>query len=102
MYFRGLGDATRLRILELLRGERDLSVGELADRLCIAQPKVSNHLACLRRLGFVESRREHRVVHNRIVHRQIERILDLAYELFEENERHAAACSSSPRPRRRM
>jgi DNA-binding transcriptional ArsR family regulator len=28
-YFRGLGDSTRLRILELLRDEGELSVGEL-------------------------------------------------------------------------
>ncbi len=32
-YFRGLGDATRVRILELLRDEGELSVGELVERL---------------------------------------------------------------------
>ena len=47
-YFRGLGDPIRLRILELLRSEGELSVGELVGRLGLAQPKVSNHLACLR------------------------------------------------------
>ena len=47
-YFRGLGDPIRLRILELLRSEGELSVGELVARLELPQPKVSNHLACLR------------------------------------------------------
>src|SRR5262249_35882625 len=47
-YFRGLGEPTRLRILELLRDEGELSVGELVRRLAVPQPKVSNHLAGLR------------------------------------------------------
>src|SRR5438067_2004378 len=64
-YFRGLGDATRVRILELLRDEGELSVGELVERLALPQPKVSNHLACLRWCGFIEARREHRTVYNR-------------------------------------
>jgi DNA-binding transcriptional ArsR family regulator len=62
-YFRALGDPTRLRILALLGAEGELSAGELTRRLGLAQPKVSNHLACLRWCGFVEARREHRVVH---------------------------------------
>ena len=49
-YFRGLGDPIRLRILELLRYEGELSVGELVEKLGLPQPKVSNHLACLRRM----------------------------------------------------
>ena len=65
-YFRALGDPTRLRILALLDAEGELSAGELTRRLGLAQPKVSNHLACLRWCGFVEARREHRVVHYRI------------------------------------
>ena len=44
-YFRGLGDPIRLRILELLRAEGELSVGELVTRLGLPQPQVSNHLA---------------------------------------------------------
>jgi DNA-binding transcriptional ArsR family regulator len=60
-YFRAFGDATRLRILELLVG-REHSVGELVALLGTSQPQVSNHLACLRWCGFVDTRREHRVV----------------------------------------
>src|SRR5881409_1772859 len=40
-YFRGLGDPIRLRILELLRAEGELTVSQLVERLGIAQPKVS-------------------------------------------------------------
>src|SRR5947208_15807302 len=91
-YFRGLGDQTRVKILELLRDEGELSVGELVERLGEPQPKVSNHLACLRWCGFVEARREHRVVYNRIADRRVVAMLDLANALHEDNDEHDAAC----------
>jgi DNA-binding transcriptional ArsR family regulator len=72
IYFRGLGDPIRLRILELLRREGELSVGELVRRLELPQPQISNHLACLRWCGFVEARREGRTVYNRIADRRVE------------------------------
>ncbi|GAA1646020.1 ArsR/SmtB family transcription factor [Catellatospora bangladeshensis] len=53
--FAVLGEANRLRILELLRGA-ELSVGELVDRLGMSQPAVSKHLKVLREAGFVSSR----------------------------------------------
>ena len=90
-YFRGLGDPTRVRILELLAAG-ELSVGELVEALGESQPKVSNHLACLRWCGFVESRREHRTIYYRVADGRVERILKLARELLEQNEEHVAAC----------
>jgi DNA-binding transcriptional ArsR family regulator len=91
-YFRGLGDPTRVRILELLRDEGELSVGDLVERLGEPQPKVSNHLACLRWCGFVEARREHRVVFNRIADQRVLEMLELAHALLADNEEHVAAC----------
>ena len=91
-YFRGLGDATRLRILELLRDEGELSVGALVARLGVAQPKVSNHLACLRWCGFVEARREHRTVYNRIADKRVVKMLELGHALLADNAEHIAAC----------
>lgn len=91
-YFRGLGDPTRLRILELLRDEGELSVGELVTRLELPQPKVSNHLACLRWCGFIEARRQHRTVYNRIADARVEQMLALAHSVLEDNEEHVAAC----------
>jgi DNA-binding transcriptional ArsR family regulator len=91
-YFRGLGDPTRLRILELLRESGELAVGELVERLGVPQPKVSNHLACLRWCGFVDTRREHRVVYNRIADGRVVELLDLAHALLADNEEHVAAC----------
>src|SRR6266545_4699222 len=91
-YFRGLGDPSRLRILELLRNEGELTVGELVARLEEPQPKVSNHLACLRWCGFVEARREGRTIYNRIADARVTRMLELAQSLLADNAEHVAAC----------
>jgi len=91
-YFRGLGDPIRLRILELLRAEGELTVGEIVERLGVSQPKVSNHLACLRWCGFVGARREHRTVFNKISDQRVVRMLDLAHALLADNAEHVAAC----------
>jgi ArsR family transcriptional regulator, cadmium/lead-responsive transcriptional repressor len=91
-YFRGLGDPIRLRILELVRDEGELTVGELVRRLGLPQPKVSNHLACLRWCGFVEARRERRTVFNRIADARVVAMLDLTQALLADNEEHVAAC----------
>lgn len=91
-YFRGLGDATRVRILELLRTHGDLSVGDLVARLGQSQPKISNHLACLRWCGFVETRREHPSVYYRIADPRVAELLALGRALLEDNSEHVAAC----------
>jgi len=91
-YFRGFGDPLRVRILELLRAGGELSVGELVTRLGESQPKVSNHLACLRWCGFVEARREHRTVLNRIADPRVLEMLDLAHALLANSAEHVAAC----------
>jgi DNA-binding transcriptional ArsR family regulator len=91
-YFRGLGDPLRVRILEELHAYGELSVGGLAERLGVAQPKVSNHLACLRWCGFVEARRDHRTVLNRIADGRVVEMLELAQALLADNAEHVAAC----------
>jgi DNA-binding transcriptional ArsR family regulator len=98
-YFRGLGDPIRLRILELLRSEGELSVGRLVEQLRLPQPKVSNHLACLRWCGFIEARREGRIVYNRIADPRVARLLDLAESLLADNADHIAACCESEGPK---
>jgi ArsR family transcriptional regulator, cadmium/lead-responsive transcriptional repressor len=90
-YFRVLGDPTRLRILGLVAGE-ERSVGELAGLLGEPQPKVSNHLACLRWCGFVATRREHRMVYYRLSDERVEAVIALGRELLYDNEEHVAVC----------
>jgi ArsR family transcriptional regulator, cadmium/lead-responsive transcriptional repressor len=91
-YFRALGDPTRVEILELLQDHDELSVGELVQRLGESQPKVSNHLACLRWCGFVHTRREHPTVYYRVADERVTQLLGLGRALLADNAEHVAAC----------
>src|SRR5947209_12963471 len=63
LHFRALASPTRLRMLERLAEHGELSVKELAASLRMSQPRVSWHLALLRRGGAVRTRKEGRQVH---------------------------------------
>ncbi len=90
-YFRGFGEPIRLRILQLL-AEGEHSVGELVRLTGEPQPKVSNHLSCLRWCGFVDSRRDHRTVYYRVADERVLEIIGLARSLLADNAEHVAAC----------
>jgi ArsR family transcriptional regulator len=62
---RALADGTRLRLLNLI-GEDEVCVCFFVEILGESQPKVSRHLAYLRRAGIVASRREGKWMHYRI------------------------------------
>ena len=62
-YFQALANPTRLRILEHLAEAGEVSVNDLARHLRMSQPRVSWHLAMLRRGGTVLQRREGRQVY---------------------------------------
>ena len=54
---RTLADRTRLRLLNLMR-DREVCVCFFVETLQTSQPKISRHLAYLRRSGLVAARRE--------------------------------------------
>jgi len=57
LIFRAFSDRTRLRILNLLKAG-ELCVCDLVRVIGAPQPKISRHLAYLRRAGLVTARRE--------------------------------------------
>ena len=65
-FFQALGDNTRLRLLNLM-GEQEICVCYFVEILDQGQPKISRHLAYLRRAGIVATRREGKWMHYRIV-----------------------------------
>jgi DNA-binding transcriptional ArsR family regulator len=56
--FHALADPTRLRILDLLRGQEEASVGEITEALGASQQNVSKHLSALLAEGFVARRKQ--------------------------------------------
>src|SRR5438094_719982 len=66
LLFRALADHTRLRLLNLM-GDDEVCVCFLVEALGVTQPKISRHLAYLRRAGIVAARREGKWMHYRLV-----------------------------------
>ena len=63
--FAALADNTRLRLLNLMAG-REVCVCYFVEILRQSQPKISRHLAYLRKAGIVSARREGKWMHYRI------------------------------------
>lgn len=64
-FFLALSDKTRLRLLNLM-GDYEVCVCLFVEILQVSQPKISRHLAYLRRVGLVDARREGKWAHYRI------------------------------------
>jgi ArsR family transcriptional regulator len=66
LLFRALADRTRLRLLNLI-ADKEICVCYFVDILKMSQPKISRHLAYLRRAGLVAARRQGRWMHYRLI-----------------------------------
>ena len=66
LLFRVLADRTRLRLLNLI-ADKEICVCYFVEILGISQPKISRHLAYLRRAGIVAVRRQGRWMHYRLL-----------------------------------
>ena len=61
-FFAALADRTRLRLLNLMR-DGEVCVCFFAETLSTNNPKISRHLAYLKRAGLVTGRREGKWIH---------------------------------------
>jgi ArsR family transcriptional regulator len=66
LLFRALADRTRLRLLNLM-GRDEVCVCYFVEVLKTHQPKISRHLAYLRKAGIVGARRDGKWMHYRVV-----------------------------------
>jgi ArsR family transcriptional regulator len=104
--FSALADRTRLRLLNLMRGD-EVCVCFFVEVLKTNQPKISRHLAYLRRAGVVSARREGKWMHYRIseptephaarVMREVMEWLARDEEMQRDRERLIKACCA-PQP----
>ena len=65
LFFAALSDRTRLRLLNLMR-DGEVCVCFFAETLGTNNPKISRHLAYLKRAGLVSGRRDGKWMHYRI------------------------------------
>lgn len=92
-FFHGLSDLTRLRIVEVLLDEGEKNVSELVATLGQPQSRVSNHLACLRWCGYVDSRRDGKFVYYRVADPRIRDLVTLARAVIADNAAAILSCT---------
>src|SRR5213594_435265 len=92
LLFKALADRTRLRLLNLM-GDDEICVCFLVEALKTSQPKISRHLAYLRRAGIVAARREGKWMHYRLTEPPDEHAAHIFRELL-------ASLSTHPEMRR--
>jgi DNA-binding transcriptional ArsR family regulator len=97
-FFRGLGDPTRLKLLELLL-KRERTVTELVKILGVPQGRVSSHLACLSWCGYVSASRQGRNRYYRVADKRVRKILELARDMVAGNAEHLWVCTRIGRSR---
>ncbi|HTR43147.1 MAG TPA: metalloregulator ArsR/SmtB family transcription factor [Pseudomonadales bacterium] len=80
LFYAALSDPTRLRLLSLMRN-REVCVCYLQGVLKTNQPKISRHLAYLKRAGLVEARRDGKWAHYRLKkqHHGLDKILSQTF-----------------------
>lgn len=97
--FRGLGDLSRLLVLETLR-DGALTAGDIVSRTGLGQPNASMHLACLAECGLVTWEREGKFVYYEIADKRVVKLLDQAEELLLKIGPLIDACPRYRRPSR--
>lgn len=89
-FFRVLSNPTRIRILDALR-DGEMTVGDIQDELEAEQSTVSQHLAALRSINFVQTRREGTLMWYSVSDPAIWKLLDVAREIYERQLRRNQA-----------
>ncbi len=92
-FFHGLSDLTRLRIVEMLLDEGEQNVSDLVAALGQSQGRISNHLACLRWCGYVDSRREGKFVYYRVSDPRVRQLIELARTMIANNAAAILSCT---------
>ncbi len=80
--FKGLSHPARIRILELLSAEEELTVSTLIEETGLEASHLSQHLAVLRRHQLVSSERRGSHVHYHLAHPDVAEMLAVARRLL--------------------
>jgi len=91
-FFKGLGDPTRLQIVEALLG-KERNVSELIRLIRVPQSNISNHLACLKWCGYITSRKEGTSVYYQVTDERVRTIIGLAREMIADHAENLYACT---------
>jgi len=98
--FRVMAEPVRLRILQLLEREGEMSIGELTETLNLSQPNVSKHVKILIESGLVARRQEGNTVYCTICDDSVFELCDVVCSSLRERFSAQTAVLARPRLRR--
>jgi DNA-binding transcriptional ArsR family regulator len=96
-FIRGFADKTRLQILGCLK-DQEKNVSQIVDELKGNQSNISQHLACLRGCGIVESRQEGKCIYYALKNKQIKELLHMFDQVLSGVEQEVASCEMNDIP----
>jgi DNA-binding transcriptional ArsR family regulator len=91
-FFKGLGDPTRIRIVEALL-EKERNVSELIELIGAPQSNISNHLACLKWCGYITARKQGTSIYYRVTDERVRTILELARQVIADHAENLYTCT---------
>ncbi|CAH9062132.1 Arsenic resistance transcriptional regulator ArsR1 [Pseudoalteromonas holothuriae] len=84
-FYKALADNTRLQCLLLVEQESELCVCEFMAALKLSQPKISRHLAQLRKVGILTDRKHKQWVYYRINEQLPHWVKDIITQTYHHN-----------------
>jgi len=89
--FRGLGDSTRLEILEHLR-KSEKTTSQIVKETGQSQSNVSNHLACMLDCGLVKNRRDGKNIFYSISDKKVSKVLEQSDDILSDLAERIYSC----------
>ncbi|MBR9727712.1 metalloregulator ArsR/SmtB family transcription factor [Shewanella intestini] len=93
-FYKSLADETRLLSILLIVKENELCVCELMQALQESQPKISRHLAQLRKVGLLQDRRQGQWVFYQINATLPQWMKQVLQDSYDNNHAYMAICES--------
>ncbi len=91
-FFRGLGDASRLSILEtIIEGPK--SVSEIVKITKLSQPNTSLHLSCLLECGLVSKVKKGREAFYKVSMKEITNLIDQSKKIIRKHSKAMYSCT---------
>lgn len=91
-FFKGLGDKSRLAILETLI-ESEKTVADIVKLTGLSQPNVSAHLSCLLECGFVKRERDGQWVIYSVTSDQVPEMIGLMRSIVASHSQQLYDCT---------
>lgn len=100
-FFKVLSDPTRLKLVRLLmfNDEDKLKVIDLAEKIGISQPAITQHINILKELSLIKSKKEQNRIYyyiNKSKYKSYKRILDTMLEISYMKCTFKGKCSECP------